>query len=84
MTEKSLYPNEIASDFAFLPFGGGQRKCIGDQFAILEATVTMAMLLNEFDFEFAGDPKDVGMRTGATIHTMNGLNMIPRRRKRGD
>jgi len=74
-----LYPNEIASDFAFIPFGGGQRKCVGDQFAMLEAAVTMSMLLKEFDFEFAMDPKDVGMQTGATIHTMNGLNMYPRK-----
>ena len=41
----SLYPNEVASDFAFIPFGGGQRKCVGDQFALMEATVAMAMLL---------------------------------------
>ena len=41
----SLYPNEIASDFAFIPFGGGMRKCVGDQFALLEATAAMAMLL---------------------------------------
>lgn len=74
-----LYPNEIASDFAFLPFGGGQRKCVGDQFAMMEAVVTMATILNKFDFEFAIDPEDVGMKTGATIHTMNGLQMRVRR-----
>jgi len=77
-TESMLYPNEIASDFAFLPFGGGQRKCIGDQFAMMEAAVIMSMLLNKFDFDFKGKPEDVGMRTGATIHTMHGLNMYPR------
>lgn len=70
-----LYPNERAADFAFLPFGGGSRKCVGDQFAMMEATVTMAMMLNTYDFEFSGKPEDVGMKTGATIHTMNGLNM---------
>ena len=66
----------IKKDFAFLPFGGGQRKCVGDQFAMMEATVTAAMLLNKYEFKFDTCPSDVGMKTGATIHTMNGLNMI--------
>jgi Cytochrome P450 len=79
-----LYPNENAADFAFLPFGGGARKCVGDQFAVMEAAVTMAVLLNNFDFEFEGSPDDVGMRTGATIHTMNGLKMRPTRARRDD
>uniref|UniRef100_A0A7S2KNF0 Cytochrome P450 n=1 Tax=Leptocylindrus danicus TaxID=163516 RepID=A0A7S2KNF0_9STRA len=79
-----LYPNEIASDFAFLPFGGGKRKCVGDQFAVMEATVTMAIMLNNFDFTFTGSPADVGMKTGATIHTMNGLNMYLRKRTTDD
>jgi cytochrome P450 len=41
---KGLYPNEQAADFAFLPFGGGQRKCVGDQFAMMEATVSMVCI----------------------------------------
>jgi len=69
----SLYPNEVASDFAFLPFGGGIRKCVGDQFALMEATVCLMMTLSKYKFELAGSPSDVGMATGATIHTANGL-----------
>ena len=29
----------------------------------------------KFTFEFVGGPEDVGMATGATIHTANGLNV---------
>lgn len=79
-----LYPNENASDFAFLPFGAGARKCVGDQFAVLEAAVTFSTLIKNFDFEFEGSPDDVGMQTGATIHTMNGLKMRPTRVKPDD
>lgn len=70
-----LYPSEVDADFSFLPFGGGNRKCVGDQFAMMEATVTLAMLLRKFDFTMVGKPEDVGMVTGATIHTENGLKM---------
>lgn len=79
-----LYPSENAADFAFLPFGGGARKCVGDQFAMLEAAVTFSVIIKNFDFEFEGSPEDVGMQTGATIHTMNGLKMRPARVKKDD
>ncbi|XP_028758861.1 cytochrome P450 97B2, chloroplastic [Neltuma alba] len=69
----TLYPNEIMSDFAFLPFGGGPRKCVGDQFALMESTVALAMLLQNFDVELKGNPESVELVTGATIHTKNGL-----------
>jgi cytochrome P450 len=92
--EGKLYPNEVSADFAYLPFGGGARKCVGDEFAVMEAVVTLTMVLRRFDFDFDSDkftsvdimdhPKDlehpVGMRTGATIHTRKGLNMIIKRR----
>ncbi|KAK3444642.1 hypothetical protein EUGRSUZ_A00911 [Eucalyptus grandis] len=69
----ALYPNEIVSDFAFLPFGGGPRKCVGDQFALMESTVALAMLLQKFDVELKGSADSVELVTGATIHTKNGL-----------
>ncbi|KAL5720608.1 hypothetical protein ACHQM5_013261 [Ranunculus cassubicifolius] len=69
----AMYPNEIIADFAFLPFGGGPRKCVGDQFALMESTVALAMLLQKFDVELRGSPESVELVTGATIHTKNGL-----------
>lgn len=69
----ALYPNEIVADFAFLPFGGGPRKCVGDQFALMESTIALAMLLQKFDVELKGSPDAVELVTGATIHTKNGL-----------
>ena len=74
----TLHPTETATDFAFMPFGGGARKCVGDQFAMMEATVALAGFLRNYDFEFAGKtdtPDKVGTNTGATIHTRNGLWM---------
>ena len=47
-----LYPDEQATDFAFLPFGGGARKCVGDQFAMLEVEKTQLLFL--FFFKKAG------------------------------
>merc|ERR1712013_751496 len=79
-----LYPNEISADYAFLPLGGGQRKCVGDVFAMLEATVVLASVVRGFDFKFAAptaNPADVGTCTGATIHTRNGLYMHVTNRK---
>ncbi|KAJ6912230.1 cytochrome P450 97B2 [Populus alba x Populus x berolinensis] len=69
----ALYPNEIISDFAFLPFGGGPRKCVGDQFALMESTIALTLLLQKFEVELRGSPEEVELVTGATIHTKNGL-----------
>jgi hypothetical protein len=32
-------------------------------------------MIKNYDFVFEGSPDDVGMQTGATIHTVNGLKM---------
>jgi cytochrome P450 len=38
-------------DFAFFPFGGGPRQCLGKHLALLETHLTLAMLLQRFRFE---------------------------------
>ncbi|KAH9326038.1 hypothetical protein KI387_006216, partial [Taxus chinensis] len=61
-------PNETNTDFRFIPFSGGPRKCVGDQFALLESLVALAALLQNFNFEIVPN-QTIGMTTGATIHT---------------
>ena len=79
---------EIATDHAMIPFGAGARKCVGDQFALLEAAVSVVMILRRFEFDLEMkpvypdclDPNNpdksigmVGMKAAATIHTAEGL-----------
>ncbi|KAG2483949.1 hypothetical protein HYH03_017195 [Edaphochlamys debaryana] len=73
-------PNEVTESFSYLPFGGGRRKCIGDQFALFEAVTALSMLLRRYDFTVDTRKPPVGMTTGATIHTTNGLWMTVKRR----
>jgi cytochrome P450 len=37
--------------FSYFPFSGGQRKCIGDQFALVELVTVLATLLRRYRFE---------------------------------
>jgi sterol 14-demethylase len=49
---------EDKRDFAYIPFGGGRHKCLGNAFAILQVKAILAMLLGRYEFALAGDPID--------------------------
>ena len=42
--------------FAYISFGGGRHKCMGNAFAILQIKTIIAVLLSRYDFELVGDP----------------------------
>jgi len=47
---------EDKRDFAFIAFGGGRHRCLGNAFALLQIKAILSMLLGQFEFELAGDP----------------------------
>ena len=55
--------------FAFFPFGGGPRHCIGKHLSLLEAKLIVATVVSEYELDFQGD---------APLELMPSLTMHPR------
>ena len=54
--DRFLPEHERARDrWAYLPFGGGPRSCIGERFAMLEATIGLATLVRAFHIDTHGE-----------------------------
>jgi pentalenene oxygenase len=51
---------------AFIPFGGGARKCIGDQFGVTEAVLVIAMVATRWRLQQIPGNDD-GTRAGVTL-----------------
>ncbi|MBR8836941.1 MAG: cytochrome P450 [Stigonema ocellatum SAG 48.90 = DSM 106950] len=60
--------------FAYYPFGGGPRICIGNQFALMEATLVLSTLAQRFHLEPASD-KPVSIDPTFTLRPKNDLPM---------
>ncbi|HPH29700.1 MAG TPA: cytochrome P450 [Pseudomonadota bacterium] len=61
--------------FAYLPFGGGPRICIGEHFALMEVALVLAVLLSRWRFELAKEAH-VELLPALTLRAKHGLPMI--------
>jgi cytochrome P450 len=64
--------------FAFFPFGGGPRQCIGDGFAWLELMVVLAHFLRDWRFELVPGQK-IELRPAVTLRSKQPIRMRVRR-----
>jgi cytochrome P450 len=60
--------------FAYFPFAAGPRMCIGNNFALFEADIIMAKIIQNFDFEYIGKSAPE-MFPSTILRVKNGLPM---------
>ncbi len=67
--------------FAYFPFGGGARKCIGENFAWMEGILLLATIGRKWRFRMATNepPEPLFL---LTLRPKGSLSMIPERRER--
>jgi len=65
--------------FAWYPFGGGPRQCVGVEFAYLEALFVLAMITRRFQLRRA-DTKDVIPKTSTLLKPRDGMLLTPVKR----
>ena len=61
--------------FSFIPFGAGARVCIGTNFAVLEAVLIIANLIQNFEFELVNPDKEPAHEAHITYRILGGLPM---------
>lgn len=75
----SLARSQGRDRFAYLPFGGGPRVCIGALFAMAEAAVILATVLR--DYAFAPIPgREVRLKHVITLRPEGGMPLLVTRR----
>lgn len=67
--------------FAYFPFGGGSRVCIGNHFALMETALILATIGQKYELQFLGDPATVEPEPLVTLRPKNGIPMTVKKRK---
>ncbi|MBD2195059.1 MULTISPECIES: cytochrome P450 [Calothrix] len=64
------------SQYEYLPFGGGNRRCIGLAFAQYEMKIVLATILSKFQLSLVNKRPIEPVRRGFTIAPPSGMRMI--------
>ncbi|MEH2054095.1 cytochrome P450 [Nostoc sp.] len=64
------------SPYEYLPFGGGNRRCIGMAFAQYEMKIVLATILSEFQISLGNKRPVNPVRRGLTLAAPAGMRMI--------
>ena len=72
---------KLSHPYAFIPFAQGTRNCIGQNFAILEAKVILAMFLQQCDFQLIPGQVIVPESKGVTMSPKYGMYANIKKRK---
>ena len=77
--ERWLADRPEGSRFAYVPFGGGPRRCIGEPFALMEGTLVLATLARGWRFRTVSD-EPPGLQPVVTLRPRGGLRLVALRR----
>jgi cytochrome P450 len=71
--------NAARPRWAYLPFGGGSRSCIGEAFAWMEAVLVLATVMRDWEFEAVG-PREPALTPTITLRPKGPLRVRVRKR----
>jgi len=64
------------SPYEYLPFGGGNRRCIGMAFAMFEMKLVLAKVLSQYSLELAENRPVMPVRRGVTMAPAGGVPLV--------
>jgi cytochrome P450 len=64
------------SPFELLPFGGGNRRCLGAAMAVYEMRIVLGTIVQRFDLRAASQRPDPGKARAATVGPAHGVKLV--------
>jgi cytochrome P450 len=75
----TLEARDSRPQFSYFPFGGGLRRCIGDGFAMMEATLLLTALAQQWQMRLAPNQR-IALHPVMSLRPKYGMRMVLKRR----